>query len=69
MKKINCILIIVAVFCLTSCQKDCQEKTPNNTAFCFKVYKPVCGCNNKTYGNSCEAEAFGITNYTQGACK
>ena len=52
----------------TACRKDCQETTNDGRA-CIKIYKPVCGCNNKTYGNSCEAESFGITNYTEGACK
>jgi hypothetical protein len=32
-------------------------------------YNPVCGCNNKTYGNACAAECAGITEYTKGPCK
>jgi hypothetical protein len=31
-------------------------------------YDPVCGCNNKTYGNACAAECSGIKKYTKGEC-
>lgn len=47
---------------------ECVEK-PNDGRVCNLVYNPVCGCNNKTYGNVCEAESRGITRYTMGACK
>ena len=44
-----------------SCQKeDCV---------CTLQYDPVCGCNNKTYGNACAANCAGITSYTNGACQ
>lgn len=63
------ILIVLSVLVgATACQQDCQETTNDGQA-CTKIYQPVCGCNNKTYGNSCEAESFGITNYTEGECK
>lgn len=35
---------------------------------CTKLWMPVCGENNKTYGNSCEADCAGVK-YTEGACK
>jgi len=38
-------------------------------ALCPDVFDPVCGCNNITYSNSCEAINYGgVTSYTQGAC-
>ncbi len=37
--------------------------------FCTAVYDPVCGCNNVTYGNSCEATYwYGVTEWTPGEC-
>ena len=30
---------------------------------CIEIHKPVKGCDNKIYGNSCKAEAAGVTSY------
>ena len=68
MKNLKILIILSVLVATTACQKDCQEKTNDGRA-CELIYDPVCGCNNKTYGNGCEAESFGITNYTQGVCK
>ena len=73
MKKIktlvSCVLLIDATTaCEKDSQKDCQE-TASNSFCCRGYYVPVCGCNNKTYSNGCEAENVGIMNYTKGACK
>jgi Kazal-type serine protease inhibitor domain len=37
--------------------------------FCTKIYKPVCGCNGKSYGNDCERRAAGVGKVKDGACK
>jgi hypothetical protein len=42
----------------------------NPNIFCPTVFIPVCGCNNVTYSNSCEAENwFGVTSWTPGECQ
>jgi Kazal-type serine protease inhibitor domain/Secretion system C-terminal sorting domain len=41
----------------------------NPTAICPMIWMPVCGCNEVTYGNECEATNFGgVTSWTQGEC-
>lgn len=38
-------------------------------SICIKVYKPVCGCDRKTYGNECEAHSAGVAVDYDGACR
>ena len=36
---------------------------------CFNVYDPICGCDNQTYSNECEAWAAGQSAQYKGECK
>ncbi len=62
--------LLLIMLCLAGCktkQAACVEQ-PCTTA-CNRMYKPVCGCNNKTYSNACVAECHGIKEYKEGPCE
>jgi hypothetical protein len=66
------IFTALAIICLllSSCKKDknCPQGPVNTNCVCPGVVNKVCGCNNRTYENSCQAECDGITTYTAGQC-
>ena len=82
MKIKNYIFLVPLIFISLSCKglyivksnddisEDCIDKTKiNDQVACIEIYDPVCGCNDKTYSNSCYAEREGVTDWSKGACK
>ena len=65
----------IFLFCIlffTSCRtvkpSDCIG-TVKSDCMCTMDYKPVCGCDRKTYSNACVAACAGIKTWTEGACE
>ena len=75
MKSIKSSLTLAILFVLVSCsdadqeviQNICLIDLPDLNKGCIKIYQPVCGCNDVTYGNSCFAEGI-VVSWTEGAC-
>ena len=45
-----------------------KKRNPNLTGACRRDYRPVCGCDGITYGNTCELHNKGIMKYSPGEC-
>ena len=66
---ITMVLLFTALFSSSYRPQPVCEENIQPDCYCILVYDPVCGCNNKTYGNACEAMCAGITDYKKGECK
>ena len=48
---------------------DQQGTCAATPKICNKIFRQVCGCDNKTYANDCERQAAGVSKLHDGKCK
>jgi hypothetical protein len=69
---------LAAFFTLTLCACSAEHSAtinsdsciakPRKEVMCTTQYQPVCGCDQKTYSNACEADAVDIHVTHEGEC-
>ena len=48
---------------------DAPGECRTQPSICQRIFEPVCGCDDQTYGNACEAAAAGVSVSGEGECR
>lgn len=48
---------------------DIAGKCVTVPTVCTRIFQPVCGCDNRTYGNDCERQSAKVAKQSDGECK
>lgn len=62
--------VLISITLIAQSNAQCVDSSLIDlNAICPMIWAPVCGCDNVTYGNDCEAIHFGgVTSFTPGEC-